>query len=82
MLVALLIVAIAGRSHGATMAKKKNPNKTPKMSPSRRKREEEMPAAMKEDETARNRASQRRADDIARAEPMRGGRPAKPLRGE
>ena len=56
--------------------------KTPKMSPSRRKREEDMPAAMKEDETARNRASQRRSDDIARAEPMRGGRPAKPLRGE
>jgi GH25 family lysozyme M1 (1,4-beta-N-acetylmuramidase) len=80
-LVALLIVGLGRRSHGATMAKK-NPNRTPKMSPSRRKREEEMPAAMKEDETARNRASQRRSDDIARAEPMRGGRPAKPLRGE
>jgi hypothetical protein len=48
-----------------------------KMSPSKHKREEEMPAAMQDDETARNRASQRRSDDIERGKPMRGGRPEK-----
>ena len=53
-----------------------------KMSPSKERREEQMPAAMQDDETARWRASQRRSDDIERGKPMRGGRPAKPMRGE
>jgi len=51
--------------------------KTAKMSPSARERATEMPAAMPVDETARNRASQRRSDDIESGRPMRGGRPEK-----
>lgn len=53
-----------------------------KLSPSKKKRERDMPAAMKTDETARNMASVRRAKDIKRGKPMRGGRPAKPFEGE
>lgn len=53
-----------------------------KLSPSKKKREHDMPAAMKDDETARDRASVRRSDDVKRGKPMRGGHPAKPRRGE
>jgi hypothetical protein len=64
------------------MSKNKSHRGIAKMSPSKERREEELPGAMVDDETARNRASQRRSDDIERGKPMRGGRPSKPMRGE